>query len=238
MLLLNDSKLSTTLMTAYETFAQWEQTDTFWSSPLETALNAPFADVKRYCEFDARMIPKPPEALQALRSLLIEIIQKHSYQIEQEWGPLTKNLEQLMDRGNGPVLRISIYPAGLIGIVNHPHNDIDLFTVIPSATQPGLEIESDDCWKSVKIASNELILLSGELIHVFGGPQPTLHRVVSNGSLRMSASLFVNADPALQINGTSVGSLVAQRLAHVRGEHHEVQHRNQDDGEPDHPSPS
>jgi isopenicillin N synthase-like dioxygenase len=148
---------------------------------------------------------------------LIAVMEKSIDRIEAEWGPLTGGLRDLMDRVSGPILRMTAYPAGVRDAVNHPHTDIDLFTVLPAPTQPGLEIEIGGRWKGVETVGDQILLLPGDLIEHFGGPSPARHRVMSNGHSRMSASLFVNANPSLKVGNTPIAEMVEERLALVRG---------------------
>ena len=110
-----------------------------------------------------------------------------------------------------------LVPRGRIGPVNHHHTDIDLFTVLPAATRPGLQFRSGNGWEVVGVGPSDVIVLPGELLHHFGGLPAAEHRVISDGSERMSASLFVNADPALHVEGHGrVADLFDARLAAVR----------------------
>lgn len=217
MLILEDSRLPMTLRAAYEKFARTNNESSLVPGPTETALGAPRPDLKSYIEFDGKTAPQIPKELEGLRSLLIAVVEDHSDRIEKEWGPFTKGLRHLTDRISGALLRMSSYPARVHDFVNHPHTDIDLFTVLPAPTQPGLEIEISGRWKAIETKEDQLLLLPGDLIQHFGGPSPARHRVVSNGLSRISASLFINANPLLKIGETSIAALVAQRLALVRG---------------------
>lgn len=216
MLILEDSRLTVALRAAYAEFACTHNERGPAAGPDETALGAPQPDLKSYIEFSGKGASLVSRELSQLRLLLIAIVKKHSDWIEQAWGPLSGSLWDLTDKVDGPLLRMTAYPAGASGTVNHPHNDIDLFTALPASTQPGLEIEIDGRWRGVELTGNQLLFLPGDLIQHFGGPDPVRHRVTSNGSARMSASMFVNADPLLMVEETSIGAMVKERLAKVQ----------------------
>jgi hypothetical protein len=190
---------------------------------LETAIGANRSDPKRYLEFGSEERADIPSALSELRRFLCRIIHKRSGELEaallQEAGGA---LLKLLDRQRGPVLRLNWYPGGRIGPVNHPHTDIDLFTILPAASRRGFECRFGDNWEGVETGPSEVLVLPGDFLHYFGGLPAVEHRVITDGRQRMSASLFVNADPALFVEGHGrIADLFEARLAVVRqpGEH-------------------
>lgn len=217
-LVLDCAGLPQVLAAAYAAFKELLQdSDAAFGDP-ETAIGSERPDPKRYLEVGWEEHADIPPEMRELRQVLCGFLHDRSRELEaallDESG---SQLVNLVDRERGPVLRLSWYPGKLIGPVNHPHTDIDLFTILPAATRPGLEFRSGKDWESIGIKPSQLLVLPGELLHHFGGPPAVEHRVVSDGLERMSASLFVNADPTLLVKGRGrVADLFETRLAAVR----------------------
>jgi isopenicillin N synthase-like dioxygenase len=211
------------LQAGYATFRELiEAGGATWGAP-ETAVGANSADAKRYMEFGSRASGNVPAALRELRLTLIEVIDEHRKELEAVMlTGIARPLEDLVDRHDGPVLRFTWYPGGCAGEVNQAHTDIDLFTLLPAATRPGLEILSANGWQPVGTGWSEILVLRGEILHHLGGRPATEHRVVTDGHERISTSLFVNADPSLPTRARGrVGDLFDARLAAVRGQREE-----------------
>ena len=132
--------------------------------------------------------------------------------------PTGPPLRDLLARPDDHVLRLSRYPATDVLVVNHPHTDIDLLTMLPGATAPGLEIQSADGWRSVVPTREEVVVLAGEFIELFGGVTADVHRVAGTTIARMSISFFVNAEPDLAIADRTVRAIINDRLAAVSGQ--------------------
>jgi hypothetical protein len=217
-LVLSCAGLPQVLEAGYAAFKELLQGSTAAFGEPETAIGADRSDCKRYLEFGSEERADIPKVLRELRQMLCRIVDERSDELEvsllrEAGSPLAK----LLDRRRGPVLRLSWYPGGPIGPVNHPHTDIDLFTILPASTRPGLEFRSRNRWEGVGIGPSEVLVLPGELLQYFGGLSPVEHRVMGDGSERVSASLFVNADPSLDVEGHGrVAGLFEARLAAVR----------------------
>jgi hypothetical protein len=184
----------------------------------ERALGADRPDPKQYLEFGPEERSDIPTALSELRQCLCSIVDEQSKVLAAALlGPGGTPIGRLPDRQTGPILRLSFYPGDRSGLVNHPHTDIDLFTLLPAATRPGLEVRNGTGWSPVTLGPSEVLVLPGELIRYFGGPPAVEHRVMGHGGERISASLFVNADPTLHVEGVgSLGALFEARLAAIR----------------------
>lgn len=203
---------------AYDAFQRLLAVGNLFTGAAETALNAPASDRKIYLEFGPEEPPDLPEILIALRRELCALVWSKRNILQAELMPGGQsNIEDLIDQARGPILRVSSYPTNAKGVVNHPHTDIDLFTVLPFATRPGLEVWMENTWRSVEVGPTEALILPGDLLQHFGGPPPCQHRVTARGSERISASLFVNAEPKLRVgSGRLVSEVFAERLAAVR----------------------
>jgi hypothetical protein len=225
MLILNCPGLASVLEAGYAAFKELlaESSVTAFGDS-ETALGAERPDRKRYLEFGSEARPDIPAPMHELRRTLTKIVHERSGELDAALLRGVGNpLSELLDRQRGPVLRLSWYPGEGGGLVNYQHTDIDLFTLLPAATRPGLECRTENGWGGVTVGRSEVLVLPGEFLHHFNGPSAVEHRVVTDGSERISASLFVNADPTLFLEGHGrVGDLFEARLAAVR--------RTRDDG--------
>jgi len=218
MLVLRCPGLQRVLEESYATFKELLQGAVATFGARETAVGASESDPKRYLEFGSEERADIPPALGKLRRFLCHIVDKRCSELEAALLPGTsRTLSKLVDRRRGPVLRLNWYPGGRIGPVNHPHTDVDLFTILPAATQRGFECRFGNNWEGVGVGPSEVLVLPGEFLHYFGGLPAVEHRVITDGRERMSVSLFVNADPALHVEGYSrIIDLFEGRLAIVR----------------------
>lgn len=217
MLNLDCPQLAEPLQAAYATFRDLIAADgAIWGVP-ETPLGAARADPKRYMEFGSRTSCNVPAALRDLREIMIQMIYERRNDLEViVLAGIARPLDDLLDRRDGPLLRFTWYPGGCEGEVNQPHTDINLFTLLPAATRPGLEVLSEAAWKPVETTWFEALVLPGEILQHLGGGPATKHRVVTDGHERMSASLFVNAEPSLPTrSGGRVSDVFDARLAAV-----------------------
>lgn len=124
-------------------------------------------------------------------------------------------LSSLLSHADEHVLRLSLYPASKGGLVNHPHADIDLVTLLPAATADGLEVLEAGEWKPLKVGGDQVFAMPGEFAEMFGGRAATRHRVSAVHMERMSISFFANAAPALRIGDRSVQEIFAERLGRI-----------------------
>lgn len=217
MLILTCPGLAGPLQAAYAEFGAMVLSDDVLLGPPETPPGALRPDMKRYVEF-AEHAADVPLALVELRRVLISRLDECSRALEEATtARLTAPLAQMMDRCAGPVLRMTWYPAGFVGEVNQPHTDIDLFTILPAATQPGLQRRAGDQWLPVAIGEDEVAVMTGEILQELGVAPAIEHRVLGSRQERLSVSLFVNADPDLVVRqDVCVGDLMKRRFQSVR----------------------
>lgn len=115
------------------------------------------------------------------------------------------------------VLRITHYPSAFREVVGNAHADIDLLTLLPPATARGLQILGDDGWREMDVPNDAVLVLSGEILEILGGPPAVVHRVVSPGAERISASFFLNARPDLLLpSGDAVANIMKMRIEEIR----------------------
>jgi isopenicillin N synthase-like dioxygenase len=134
-----------------------------------------------------------------------------------------ERLAAFLRRAPAPVLRITFYPSDSgREIANYPHKDIDLITLLPRATEPGLQMALQAGWREIQIDADSVIVLSGEMLELLGGPPAELHRVVGSKE-RISASFFVNASPdELLPNGAKAGAVLKNRLKMMNGTREQI----------------
>jgi hypothetical protein len=187
----------------------------------EQAIGAPEPDPKSYFEFiPGGNLPEPlMSTVDDVYRRLISILHRQSRLIANGIAPMyAEQLAALLERAPPPVLRITHYPgrSGL-EIANHPHADIDLVTLLPRATAPGLQVELDDGWHEIQLDKESIVVLAGEMLELMGGPAADVHRVVGD-SERLSVSFFVNARPDERLpDGKLAAAVLEDRLRRVRG---------------------
>ena len=140
------------------------------------------------------------EKMDRLAYLMLEVIERYLDL------PL-KALTQLASEGNS-VLRVLHYPD-LKGIEREPgsvraaaHEDINVLTLLPAATQPGLQLLSrEGIWIDMCPPEGSIILDTGDMMRaITGGKMPaTTHRVInpegeSDGG-RLSMPFFMHPRP-------------------------------------------
>jgi hypothetical protein len=217
LLILRSEALVEVVPAAYAAFRGLVEQDAVTFGPAETALGAAGPDRKRYLELSGMGGPPLPASLTGLRDCLCAMVTHSLDQIGTVVLPSGRALQSMIDRRAGPVLRLSWYPPGPVGPVNHEHTDIDLFTLLPAATGPGLQVLGDGRWQQVDPGADGAVVLAGALAQEFGGVPAACHRVVGDGRERISASLFVNARLDLLTDGGElVSDLFSRRLHEVQ----------------------
>ncbi len=139
-------------------------------------------DLQNPIEALIKQLDQHCEALQQAFSLAL-------YETEDFLGEMTREGECL--------LRALHYPA-----TNDPdavwaaeHTDIDLFTILPMATQQGLQIYQNNEWKDVKVPPNSFIVNCGDKLQNLSNGlfKSCLHRVVARAGVeRYSIVYFVH----------------------------------------------
>jgi isopenicillin N synthase-like dioxygenase len=191
----------------------------------EQAIGAPRPDSKRCFDFSPDSTASTDPLLAATAAVhehMMSSLRTHVDVIARAIPTHSELLTSLLGRAPPPVLRISYYPGDRRRLIaNYSHKDIDLVTLIPRATVPGLQVLRDKEWLDLNLNENYILILSGEMLQFLGGPNGYIHRVIGNRE-RLSVSLFVNANPdELLPNGERAGAVVNRRLRqiHQKGQH-------------------
>ncbi|MFE6311719.1 2OG-Fe(II) oxygenase family protein [Streptomyces rochei] len=141
---------------------------------------------------------------------------------------LSMPLERMADNSAATVLRIQRYlPSAEQEVIGGTralaHTDINLLTVLPAASGPGLQVRTPDGWTDVEAEAGSLVIQAGEMLALAsGGHYPAaLHRVVSPRDRparesRMSVPLFLHpADEVPLTLRVSAADFRAKRLAEL-----------------------
>lgn len=124
--------------------------------------------------------------------------------------------------GGDSILRVIHYPpipeqAPSQSLRAAAHEDINLITLLPTATASGLEILQDGEWRSVEALPGSLIVDSGDMLQwrTNGQFKSTTHRVVNpenQRDRRFSMPFFVHPHPEMDL--TPLTGCVASGQAH------------------------
>ena len=184
---------------AYEHTAGGRQRG-YTSYGVERAADSDIADLKEFWHIGRSTPPQPvdlqnrfprevPDFERHLSGLFVAF-ERHAMvvlaAIEQHLGCPRGRLTEIATEGNS-VVRIIHYPplpseAPEGALRASEHEDINLITLLPVATTPGLQLQSHDgTWLSVRTPPGVLVCDTGDMMaHLTGGQLPaTTHRVVN-----------------------------------------------------------
>ena len=139
---------------------------------------------------------------------------------------LSMPLPQMIEASQQNLLRVLRYPpltgdepAGAVRAA--AHEDINLLTVLPAASEPGLQVLGlDDVWRDVPCDFGMLVINTGDMLQeATGGWLPsTTHRVINPSGparlkARVSLPLFLHPRPEVRLSERhTAGSYLAERL--------------------------
>ena len=206
----------------------------FCSFGIERAVNAPTEDLKEFWHYrisvseDRMRVPKEvPEFSRTMRDLY-DRLEKVSARL---LGHLDDYLLQphgtlgRMTVGGDSLLRLLYYPklkGNEKGVRSAAHEDINLITLLVSATTSGLEAQTRAGeWIPVNNPPDAIVVNAGDMLQMYtGGRIPsTTHRVVNgSGKVRYSIPFFVHPrrDVVLSRNPViTAGDYLQQRLREI-----------------------
>lgn len=153
--------------------------------------------------------------------------------VEQEAGLPSGHLTELCRDGNS-VMRVIHYPplgpdAADGAVRAAAHEDINLMTILPASTTPGLEVlERDGSWTAVNPPPNVMIVDTGDMMaYLTNGALPaTTHRVVNPPGTanvtRFSMPFFIHPRPEARLDPPDgsrpplrAGDFLAERLREI-----------------------
>jgi len=138
--------------------------------------------------------------LQSPLEKLVSCLDEHSYALQQAFALAIGESEEYlteMTKTGECLLRSLHYPAGPVpGIVwAAEHTDIDLFTILPMATEEGLQVLHEGKWIDVKVPADAFIVNCGDKLQNLtnGYFKSSVHRVVAKPNTeRYSIVYFVH----------------------------------------------
>jgi hypothetical protein len=197
------------------------------------AKDCPVKDLKEFYHlYSANDLPgmidgKPTmlvrQQLFSLATTLLRWIQEQSpFYIQQGY---LEPLPEMIQGSEQTLLRILHYPP-LDGDVEEgavraaPHEDINLITLLPAATQPGLEVASVTGYIPVDCDPGNIIVNVGDMLQLAsqGFFKSTTHRVVNPSGeeakkSRYSMPLFLHPRPEVQLSrNKTAGQYLEERL--------------------------
>jgi isopenicillin N synthase-like dioxygenase len=104
------------------------------------------------------------------------------------------------------------------------HEDINLLTLLPAGTAPGLELlDRAGNWVAVEADPSAIVVNAGDMLQLASGGtyRSTTHRVVNPAGAarqtsRYSAPLFLHPRPEVRLSGSrTAGEYLDERLAEI-----------------------
>ena len=214
-----------------------ETQDGFFSAEIsETAKGHELKDIKEYYHYypwgqcPADLKQQLQEYYDVATSLASELLgwveQQSPIEVQKHYA---EPLMNMINASEQTLLRVLHYPpftgqeqAGAIRAA--AHEDINLLTILPSANEPGLQVQSKDgAWLDVPCEFGTLIVNIGDMMQeASGGYFPsTTHRVINpKGSQcdrsRISLPLFLHPRPEVVLSERyTAGSYLRERLAEL-----------------------
>lgn len=181
----------------------------------ETAKNSSQADLKEFFHYYPSKITDPTKGpgekmflfLQLLATeLLIAIEDELPENITKNF---TESLASMIEGSEQTLLRVIHYPPvkdvpeGAVRAAEH--EDINLITVLPGATEMGLEVKDvNGNWFEVPAGTKDIVVNVGDMLQEATGGylKSTPHRVVNKGMTksRLSAPLFLHPRPEVRLS--------------------------------------
>lgn len=144
-------------------------------------------------------------------------------------GALTESLESMIQDTNQTLFRVINYPP-LRGTEQEgavragEHEDINLITLLPAATESGLQVlTTEGDWYEVPTKTGTIVVNAGDMLQeaTCGYYKSTTHRVINpTGSAartsRLSAPLFVHPRPEVKLSSNyTAEAYLMQRLKEI-----------------------
>lgn len=142
------------------------------------------------------------------------------------FNSLSMPLKEMISNSTRHLLRILHYPPihqNFSSIRSAPHTDINLLTMLPISTSPGLEIFDNNNWQKIHIEKDAIIVTCADMLETCtSGYYPSLlHRVINpiNEKLnisRYSMPFFIHPRPEVELkNGLIASDLWITRLKEI-----------------------
>lgn len=129
-------------------------------------------------------------------------------------------------KGSQTLMRTIYYPAlkegeQLEGLRAAAHEDINLITLLPAASDSGLEVkDAQGNWHLVEYEEGDIVVNVGDMLQMLTNKEyiSTTHRVQNPEDLtrdRVSMPMFVHADPSYNLGPMTAGEYLDQRLKEI-----------------------
>jgi hypothetical protein len=193
--------------------------DGYFPRESEIALGALVADPKEFFHFYRD--GKCPEECRASTEAVFEELLMTAVAVFSALGdevPELRRFSSDIAASNRLVLRITHYFGGSGEIFNAPHEDVDFLTVLPPATDTGLEVADGDDWVPLAVEHGSCVVLCGDMLcEATGGYlQATRHRVRSLSADRYSMSFFMNPSDDVRLSPEqTAGEFLKKRLRNI-----------------------
>lgn len=134
------------------------------------------------------------------------------------------NPEQVLPRavqGGNTLLRIIYYPEienNEVGVRAAAHEDINLITLLPASTNPGLQVkDAQGNWHDVGTNPGDIIVNVGDMLQMLskGEYKSTTHRVINLPGDRLSMPMFVHPRSDFSLGEMTAGEYLRQRLEEI-----------------------
>ena len=214
-------------------FKESEQSGFFPMDIAETAKGSNFKDLKEYYSY-YDWAPCPQKVSANTQKIFAQLLNLGSILlgwIEKETPPKTQSLfseplSNMIKESRSNLLRIIHYPpitgqetAGALRAA--PHEDINLITLLPSSTQPGLQVKDlTNSWHSIQCDPGAIIVNTGEMLDIAtdGFFKATPHQVVNPSGeeaklSRFSMPFFLHPRNDVRLKGIrTAGEFLDERL--------------------------
>jgi isopenicillin N synthase-like dioxygenase len=138
-------------------------------------------------------------------------------------------LSEMIAGSRRTLLRVLHYPpidddADPSALRASAHEDINLLTLLPAGTAPGLEIErAPGVWRDVAAEPGDIVVNAGDMLQTASGGfyRSTTHRVVNPAgdarrTSRYSMPFFLHPRPEIRLSeGRTAGEYLDERLAEI-----------------------
>jgi isopenicillin N synthase-like dioxygenase len=205
----------------------------FFPLKSENAKDSQVKDLKEFFHL-YNLADMPAEIMSASTMVLRDKLVEHASQMlswvqqetpELQLATLSEPFPKMIKDSDRTLFRVLHYPPvpedtepGAVRAA--AHGDINLLTILPAATQPGLQVQdTQGNWHDVECDPGSLVVDAGDMLsYATGGHYPsTVHRVVnptdSPNVSRYSLPLFLHPRPEVDLGaGFTAGAYLSQRL--------------------------
>ena len=207
-----------------------KQTQTgYFPFKAENAKDQGTADLKEffhlynYTDIPAGHLPEPLKTAQLIFEMKNLGLRLLGYIAEDINDP---SVLQTAIEGNQTLFRTIYYPAlqpgqEAQGVRAAAHEDINLITVLPAASDAGLEVkDAQGNWHEVNYQEGDIIINVGDMLQMLTDKEyiSTTHRVQNPADLtrdRVSMPMFIHPDPSYNLGPMTSAQYLDQRLKEI-----------------------